>query len=511
MKLPLAILLAVLGACQSTHAPDRATTAPPKRANALSPEQRQRIDALFAAWVHPDSPGCAVGVIQAGELVHARGYGSANLEHDVANTSRTVFDIGSTSKQFTAACIGLLAQEGRLAVTDDVRKLVPELPDYGTAITIDHLMRHTSGLRDYLTLFALAGIATEDLTDDATALAMLTRQKELEFEPGTEHRYSNSGYFLLSVIVERASGKSLAEFARERIFEPLAMRDTHIHDDHTLLVRGRATGYSAREQGGFGIDMSDFEQTGDGAVMTTVEDLARWDANFYEPVVGGAALIEFLREHGELADGTRLEYCRGLFRGEHEGLAFESHGGSWAGYRAEMLRFPSEHTTVITLANLSDSDPSDLCWRTAAIVLGERLAPDEPAEERERPAESAVAPPELSLEAASSLAGDYECNELGVVYTVALRDGALTLALRGRESMPLAPVERDVLDAQGVLLRFERDADDRATSFCFDAGRVSNLRCTRVRCGTVLVTFPVPAGRTRHARPGTRSGLSRLS
>ena len=227
--------------------------------------------------------------------------------------------------------------------------------------------------------------------------------------------------------------------------------------------------------------MSDFEQTGDGAVLTTVEDLARWDANFHAPAVGGAALIEFLREHGTLADGTRLDYCRGLFRGEHGGLEFESHGGAWAGYRSDVLRFPGARTTVIVLANLDSIDPSALCWQVAAVVLGDRLPPDE----RDRPRRRASAPvprPAYALapEAAAAVAGDYECEELAVVYTLALEGGRLRLGLRGRESIALVPLEPDVLDAEGALLRLERDSAGRATGFTLEAGGV-RLPCVRIR------------------------------
>jgi CubicO group peptidase (beta-lactamase class C family) len=456
------------------HRPLRQETSP------LGAEQVQRIDALFAPWSRPASPGCALGLVIDGRLAYARGYGSANLEHEVPITSRTVFDIASTSKQITAACIGLLVQEGRLAPSDDVRRFVPELPDYGTTITLEHLLRHTSGLRDYLTLFALAGVATEDLTGPSTALALLARQTELEFQPGTEHSYSNSGYFLLSMVVERASGSSLAEFARRRIFEPLGMLDTHFHDDHATLVPRRATGHAPRGGDGFALDMSDFEQVGDGGVLTTVEDLARWDGNFYAPTVGGAALLEFLREPGTLADGTALDYGRGLYLGEHEGLVFESHGGAWAGYRSDVLRFPGERTTVIVLANLASIDPTALCWRVAAILLGDRLPPDE------RPRRAHVPKPPkppfaLTSEAARALAGDYACEELGVVYTIALARDALRFGLQGRDSVALKPVAADVLDALGALLCFERDVEGRPTGFTLEAGSVRNLRCVRVR------------------------------
>jgi CubicO group peptidase (beta-lactamase class C family) len=185
-----------------------------------------KVDAIFTNYDKPDSPGCALGVIKDGRIIYSRGYGMANLEHNIANGSKITYDIGSTSKQFTAASILLLAQAGKLSLEDDVRKFIPELPAYQKPVLIRHLIHHTSGLRDYLTLFSLAGVNFDDTTTEADALKIILRQKALNFVPGDEWLYSNSGFFLLSIVVKRASGKSLAEFARENIFDPLGMKQT---------------------------------------------------------------------------------------------------------------------------------------------------------------------------------------------------------------------------------------------------------------------------------------------
>src|SRR5262245_41817068 len=240
-----------------------------KDANSLN----AKVDAVFAQYDKPDSPGCALGVIKDGKLVYARGYGMANLEHGVPNGPKLVYDIGSTSKQFAAASVLLLAKQGKLSLDDDARKHIPELPAYQKPITIRHLLHHTSGLRDYLTLFSLAGVNFDDTTTEKDALDIIIRQKALNFTPGDEWLYSNSGYFLLSIIIKRASGKSFAEFAKENIFDQLGMKHTLILDNHKRIVPMRATGYSPDPRGGFQIEMSNFEQTGDGAVQTSIEDL----------------------------------------------------------------------------------------------------------------------------------------------------------------------------------------------------------------------------------------------
>ncbi len=333
---------------------------------------KARVDALFAEWERPDSPGCALGVIQDGELVHARGFGQASLELSVPITPETVFDIGSTSKQFTAACVGLLAEENELGVEDDVRDWVPELHDFGVQITLDHLLHHTSGLPDYIGLLREEK-EEADWTTAEDALACLAEVEKLHFAPGERFEYSNSNYFLLSIVVERASERKLTEFARERIFEPLGMTSTLILDDHTLVIPGRATGYGRRREGGFRLAMSDWEQTGDGAVQTTVVDLAKWDANSYSHRVGGEALQRFLLGRGASPDDEPDGYARGLIVDRFRGLRRVSHGGAWAGFRAQLMRFPEQRTSIVCLCNLGAMDPDDLCERVAAIVLEEEL------------------------------------------------------------------------------------------------------------------------------------------
>lgn len=335
----------------------------------------RRVDSVFIAFDKPTSPGCALGIYNAGEIAYARGYGSANLEHGVAIAPRTVFDLGSTSKQFTAMSVTLLEQDGKLSLDDDVRRWIPELPAYRKPVTIRQLVHHTSGLRDYLTLMWLRGVNFDGVTTAGDALSLIVRQREGNFEPGSEYLYSNSGYFLLSEIVRRVSGKTLAEFARERIFSPLGMQVTHYHDDHTMIVPNRATGYAPRDSARFQISMSGFEQIGDGSVMTTVEELALWDRNFYDGRVGGRALLEAMHVPARLTSGRTLEYASGLVVGQYRGLRTVRHGGSWAGYRADLLRFPEQRTSVAVLCNHSRSGPGRLAQRVADVVLRAQLSP----------------------------------------------------------------------------------------------------------------------------------------
>jgi CubicO group peptidase (beta-lactamase class C family) len=328
-----------------------------------------RVDRIFAAC-KPDAPGAVVLVARGDQILLQRAFGLADLERNVPLTVDSVLDIGSTSKQFTAAAVLLLAQQGKLALADAVKKHVPELPACCDAVTLRHLVLHTSGIPDYIGLMAKAGADVEDKTTAADALAALKKIDALVFAPGTKWAYSNSNYFLLSEIVERAGGQPLAEFAQERFFTPLAMASTHIHTDCTQIVKNRALSYSPRRGGGWRWNFSNWEQTGDGSVMTTVGDLLRWARNFETGAVGGKDLLEAMGKPGALDDGTAIDYGMGLRFTTEDGLAVVSHGGAWAGYRAELLRVPSERLVVVCLCNRDDLQPSRLARQVAKAALG---------------------------------------------------------------------------------------------------------------------------------------------
>ena len=255
----------------------------------LPPDVTTKVDKVFEQWDKPDSPGCALGVYRDGQIVYKRGYGMANLNDDVPITPATVFHVASMSKQFTAASILLLAQQGKLSLDDDVHKYIPELPDFGEPITLRHLLHHTSGLRDQWSLLDLAGWRySQDLITDDDVMSVLVRQKALNFKPGEKYMYSNTGFTLLAIIVKRVSGMSLREFTTKNIFQPLGMTHTHFRDDHEEIIKHDALGY---EQDGkdkpFRMNLTNFDTAGATSLHTTVEDLQLWDENFYHPRVGG--------------------------------------------------------------------------------------------------------------------------------------------------------------------------------------------------------------------------------
>lgn len=414
----------------------------------------RRVDAVFAEYGRPASPGCALGVYRDGRLVYAKGYGGANLELGVPLTPASVFDIGSTSKQFTAMSVLLLAKDGKLTLEDDVRKYVPTMPQYGALIRLRHLLHHTSGIRDYTTLLTLAGEPSQNWTTDDDALDLIVRQRALNFAPGSEWQYSNSGYFLLSLVVKQASGQSLRKFAQSRIFEPLGMAHTHFHDDHAMVVPNRATGYAASDSAGpFRIDMSDFEQTGDGSVLTTVEDLLRWDQNFYSGTVGGAEVLAQMVKPGTLNDGKALDYASGLSVGKYRGLETVDHNGAWAGYRAQLLRFPAERVSVACLCNLGSTNPDGLARRVADVYLADRLAPAEDPKAAGADVATAAAPVTLSPEQLRAAVGKYRDPKLGGVARVVLAEGKPVLQYSGASLglHPLSPTEFRLADFEARL------------------------------------------------------------
>ena len=312
------------------------------------------IDGVFSRWDRDDSPGCALAVVRAGAIVHARGYGMADLEHGIPITPGSVFHAASLSKQFTAASIVLLLLRGAISLDDPVRMYVPELPLVGRDITIRHLIHHTSGLRDQWNALVLAGFRfSEDVIRDEDVMQWVSRMRELNFAPGDMAMYCNTGYTLLAHIVQSVSGMTLREFTDAEIFQPLGMASTHFRDDHREIVKNIAYGYEASPRGGWRASLPHLDVVGASGLVTTVEDLARWDANFYTPRVGGEAMVRQMMQPFRLNNGEEIEYRFGLRAARYRGLPIVEHAGADAGYRAQFTRFPEQRVSVICLCNMT--------------------------------------------------------------------------------------------------------------------------------------------------------------
>ena len=379
-RLPsLALLTAAIcvagSAWSSTPASAQGTmtrrAATPATARGIPADAAMQVDRIFAAWDTNTSAGCAVGVTKGGLTVLERAYGMADLEHAVPNTPATIFEGGSLSKQFTAAAVVLLALDGKLRLEDDVRTYVPELPDYGHTITLHHLMTHTSGLRDWGSVASISGWGREQRSHDHDdVLDILMRQAALNFVPGHEYSYSNSGYNLLAIIVGRVSGMSFADFSRTRIFEPLGLRNTQWRDDYRRLVPGRSSAYQ-RTSDGWEINRPIENVHGNGGILTTVGDLGIWNQALEDGRLGGPAFLEMMHRTGTLNDGSRITYAGGLVLDDFAGVPAITHTGSTAGYRAFTGRYPSADLSVSMLCNASNVSTGGNGGQVARVFLGE--------------------------------------------------------------------------------------------------------------------------------------------
>lgn len=538
-----------------------------------------RVDRLFAQWDRPDTPGCSVAISRGETMLYERGYGMSNLELRVPITSSTVFHAASVAKTFTAMSIMLLAERGRLSLDEEVRKYIPELPEYGNRLTIRHLMSHTGGLRDVFELQALSAPSDGAGEPNDPFVKILAHQRALNFAPGSEYQYSNGGYLLLATIVKRVSGQSLRAFAAANIFEPLGMRNTRFHDDVTEIIANRASGYSPGDDGTrVAMNADPGGIVGNAGLFTTASDLLRWTQNWDEVRVGTPSLLATMATPTVLSSGETASYGLSLELGEYRGTRKVGHSGGNAGFVATVVRYQEPKLAVAILCNRDDifnvgelanrvadnylpktltnsgqsqaattstpvhlskeelanreglyQNPSDQqllqilakdgklmasivgrsgSWELTPVTSS-RLTffgglvtldflPDSKGRAQEiRVTEAGEPKPSLirrvspwvpSAVDLPAFAGDYRSAELGVTYTVLLKDSALVIRIPGRAEVVARPVLRDTFagDLVGVV-KFFRDANNRVSSFTVNTTGVRGLGFDRLKaepCGT---------------------------
>ncbi|MEO8371779.1 MAG: serine hydrolase domain-containing protein [Candidatus Solibacter sp.] len=478
-------------------------------------DARQRVDKIFARYQRTDGPGCAVGATLDGASVLSAAYGMADLEHDVALRADSIFEAGSVSKQFTAAAVLLLAQQGKLSIDDPVRKYIPELPDYGTPLTVRHMLNHTSGLRDWGSVEGIAGWPrTTRAYTHAHVLDILSRQRALNYPPGAEYSYSNSGYNLAAILVQRVAGKPFAEFTREAIFMPLGMTSTSWRDDFRRIVKGRAIAYS--ETNGSIRQTMPFEDVhGNGGLLTTVGDLLKWNRNFSDPTVGGRALVEQQLVQGKLTDGRTIAYAAGLMVLHFNGRNEVSHSGTTAAYNAWLGRYPDQGLSVAVLCNSSAANGTQLGRAVAMTFLGTgaSLGPGDKivanpgmyrslrdhstvnvtADSRNEftgdrmrvPSEmdggtwyERVEPWTPTPAEIASLAGEYSSDEAEVTLRVAVDHGRLVINRRPNTTIELTPTYKDAFTSSLGVIRFQRNGAGKATGLSVSESRVWDLHFT---------------------------------
>jgi CubicO group peptidase (beta-lactamase class C family) len=450
-----------------------AIVALPACLTAQTPDLNNVVNRVFARWDSTTGPGCAVGIDRAGSPRFTRAFGEADLEYDIPNRPETIFEAGSISKQFTAAATVLLALDGKLNLADDVRKYVPELPTYEQPVTIRHLLNHTSGLRDWGEIAALAGWPRESRvhTHDHV-LDILSRQRALNYPPGDRYSYTNSGYNLLAIIVSRGSGQPFATFSRERIFKPLGLTNTHWRDDFRRVVKGRAQAYSRDAGSPWELEMPFENVHGNGGLLTTVGDLLTWTAMLEKPAPAWKAMVDSMHVRGILTKGDTIDYALGLVVSKYRGVPRVEHSGATAGYRADLLRFPGRGLAVAVLCNAASAAPTTYANQIVNALLEPSLGPVAATTPRPR-ADSASWKPSAGDLAA--FAGTYYSPDVETTLEISVKDGALVLFRRPATRITLRPTTANTFAGFDDRLWFTRDGSGRVTALHVAGGRAYNV------------------------------------
>jgi CubicO group peptidase (beta-lactamase class C family) len=441
-----------------------------------------QVDGLFANWDLSRSPGCAVAVMKNGRIAYERGYGMADLDHGVKITPATVFHVGSIAKQFTAFAVLMLARDGKLSLDDPLRKYVPEVGNFGAPITLRELLHHTSGLRDWQELLVFDGWRIYgDVVTEQDVLDVISRQKDLNFPPGSEFSYSNTGYSLLANVVARVSGKSFPDFTVAQIFRPLGMEHTHFRDNHAQTIKNLARGYRQRRDESFEEADPNLDTVGCTNLMTTVEDLSRWDENFYSARGGGPTVVKQMTEPGKLSDGTQIIYGAGLFLGPNAA----EHSGGDARYGADMIRFPAQHLSVAVLCNLASIDVMGLTHRVGEIYGGKLPASSSAAEpSMPKRVKHTPSPKELL-----QFVGLYRSPEIQIPYNISADGSQLSMHALKIGAVPMVPIDRDEFsctqsepsNVQRWRVSFIRDTRGHVSGFLINTDYLTrNLRFIRV-------------------------------
>lgn len=448
----------------------------------LAPARKLEIDRVFVHF-NNDTPDAAPAVVVDGGIIYKQGYGMSNPEYDIPITPSSIFQAGSIAKQFTAMCIVMLAQRERLPLDDDIRKYIPEVPGFGETITIRHLLYHTSGPRDQWHLFAMAGWRDSDVKTQNDVLNLVKRQKELNFRPGEEWLYCNTGYTLLAEVPERMSGQSLREFADDHIFKPPGMKSTHFIDDHLEIIKNRTYAYAHKSRGGYSISIPVCDAYGPTSLFTTVEDLALWIDNFVHKRVSGEEGLDMLLTRGKLNNGEEWNFAPGVVHTTYRGLKTITSGGHHAGYRAEFIMYPERVTSIIIFSNVSDANlsngnPEGLLYRVADIVFAdyivepEQQARSQTQQEKSQPPE----PPVLTEEQSKEYEGTYYSEELDASQTIVFTNATLVLQLKKREEVPLSMREIDTFSFDSNVMNFLRNEENRIIAFTVTTSTVRNVR-----------------------------------
>lgn len=405
----------------------------------ISDEKIHKIDSLFMHWNQPNHPGGAVGIMKEGRVVYSKAFGLASLEYLVPNTPGTMFNIASVSKQFTSLGIVLLDLQGKLSLDDDIRKHLPELPDFGDTITIRHLIHHTSGLRSLHALLGLAGWREDDSRTNQDLLRLMKNQKDLNFPPGNEFLYCNTGYMFMADIIEKVSGEKFAAWMKANVFWPLGLFFTCVEDDYARVVPSNATSYYGRTGKGFSRAIEYWGYVGSGNIHSTTGDLMNWLSYYYNPPSGWEDAFAFMQTRGILNNGDTLTYAFGIQVDEYKNHKLLQHGGSIGGYRSMVQSFPGKELNIVLLTNFSSSDVGSKSIRLADLMLDI----EQDGEEAEMIRDASVESVRMSKQEMELYCGHYWSEEANHARKIYLKEDTLRYFRSESSESKLLPVDRD--------------------------------------------------------------------
>lgn len=442
----------------------------------LSQVQTQQIDSIFLSWNQPNHPGGSIGVMQNGEIIYSKAFGLASMEYLVPNTPNTVYNIASVSKQFTSMGILLLEKAGKLSIDEDIRTYLPELPDFGEKITLRHCMHHTSGMRSLHAMLAMAGWRDDDSRTNEDLFRFMKNQKELNFKPGSEYLYCNTGYMLMADIIEKTTGEKFVPWMEQNVFKPLGMFDTYVEDQYNRIVPNNATSYDGNAKSGFERSTEFWGYVGSGNMHSTTQDLLKWLENFHHPKTGWETVFKRMQTIDTLNNGETLDYAFGIGINEYKGEKKVGHGGSIGGFRSNIATFPEHQLNVVLLTNLSSANAGRKMNEITEIILNKSA--DKPKVKKDMGVKKAPQFLVLSQQELQSYSGTYYSPELDTHYHFKMMENGLEGNHTRHGNFDIKIVEKDKLEADLLLfkdIKIKRKENGEIEGIFVSNGRVRNM------------------------------------